>query len=386
MNREQETVFSLLREVDEICRKHEITYYLSPQLALCGVTGQPFPKNPMAGKIWMKIADMEKFRQVVEAEPLQDRALESMRNNKNFPGFYLHYVNLKTLCYRLNYGDDFLYPGFCIQIYPLRARHSNWKKQRMTLFLEKGWCETCYEQKKTGNLKLFLSGCMVRVLSLSGKARFGKKLYDRLCRKLQVEETSAYTLTKNRNRMFFPAEIFEESGEVLLEGSSFMVPGNVDAYLKKMYGSSYETKEAESYTPSANVMLSTLVGYEEYLREAGSRKALVRARRRVYLIDAPARRISSHWKWCWKYVGMCASARKVDQTYRRKTHCLKNLMKCGNYARLEQEFKTYTEKIKQFLKLDMLGVEDGEVLELYLEYLEKVGQTGLKEQIERCRK
>ena len=61
-------------------------------------------------------------------------------------------------------------------------------------------------------------------------------------------------------------------------------------------------------------------------------------------------------------------------------------MKCGNYARLEQEFKTYTEKIKQFLKLDMLGVEDGEVLELYLEYLEKVGQTGLKEQIERCRK
>ena len=88
MNKEQKEVLSLLTEIDKICRKHGITYFLSPQLTLCSVTGQPFPGNPNAGVVYMKIGDMEQFRLALEQEMPERRILESMNNNKRFPGLY----------------------------------------------------------------------------------------------------------------------------------------------------------------------------------------------------------------------------------------------------------------------------------------------------------
>ena len=54
MNREQQKVLELLKEIDIICRKNKITYFLSPYLTLCAVTERPFPLNPEAGVIYMK--------------------------------------------------------------------------------------------------------------------------------------------------------------------------------------------------------------------------------------------------------------------------------------------------------------------------------------------
>lgn len=58
-------ILSLLQEIDEICRRNKIEYYLSPRLTLCAVEGHPFPQNPMFGVVLMKTADMERFRLLV---------------------------------------------------------------------------------------------------------------------------------------------------------------------------------------------------------------------------------------------------------------------------------------------------------------------------------
>ena len=61
MNKKQKVILSLLQEIDEICRRNKIEYYLSPRLTLCAVEGHPFPQNPMFGVVLMKTADMERF-------------------------------------------------------------------------------------------------------------------------------------------------------------------------------------------------------------------------------------------------------------------------------------------------------------------------------------
>lgn len=98
MNRKQKVILSLLKEIDEICRKNNIEYYLSPRLTLCAVEGLPFPQNPYFGVVLMKTAEMERFRQAVENDPREKRALESMKTHKYFPGFYLRYENTDTVC------------------------------------------------------------------------------------------------------------------------------------------------------------------------------------------------------------------------------------------------------------------------------------------------
>ena len=61
MNKKQKVILSLLQEIDEICRRNKIEYYLSPRLTLCAVEGHPFPQNPMFGVVLMKTADMERI-------------------------------------------------------------------------------------------------------------------------------------------------------------------------------------------------------------------------------------------------------------------------------------------------------------------------------------
>ena len=74
MNKKQKVIFSLLKEVDEICRKHNIKYYLSPRLTWCAVQGGNFPQNPQSGAVLMRVPDMERFCQAVEEDPGEHRA------------------------------------------------------------------------------------------------------------------------------------------------------------------------------------------------------------------------------------------------------------------------------------------------------------------------
>ena len=70
----------------------------------------------------MRTADMERFRLAVEKETPDGRIVESMNNNKHFYGFFLRYTDLDTLCFRLNEGRNYKYPGMGVDILPLRGK------------------------------------------------------------------------------------------------------------------------------------------------------------------------------------------------------------------------------------------------------------------------
>ena len=123
MNREQQKVLELLKEIDTICRKNKITYYLSPYLTLCAVTERPFPMNPASNDIYMKTGDMARFKNIFDEEPELRRALESMENNSRFPGFFLRYTDKDTLFYKLDEYGKYKHPGLGINILPLQCEY-----------------------------------------------------------------------------------------------------------------------------------------------------------------------------------------------------------------------------------------------------------------------
>lgn len=87
MSRENKEVIKLLTEIDKICKRQGISYVLGPQLTLCSVRNQEIA-SPHAGVVYMKTADMERFRQAVQEEIPDGRVVESMNNNKHFYGFF----------------------------------------------------------------------------------------------------------------------------------------------------------------------------------------------------------------------------------------------------------------------------------------------------------
>ena len=78
---------------------------------MCCVTGQEIT-SPHAGVVYMRTADMERFRLAVEKETPDGRIVESMNNNKRFYGFFLRYTDLDTLCFRLNEGRNYKLSGY----------------------------------------------------------------------------------------------------------------------------------------------------------------------------------------------------------------------------------------------------------------------------------
>lgn len=153
MNREQQKVLELLKEIDIICRKNKITYFLSPYLTLCAVTERPFPLNPEAGVIYMKTGDMERFKNVFEEEPVLRRALESMDSYKYFPGFYLRYTDKDTLFYKMDDYGKFQYPGMAVRILPLQCEYGPRRKISLEPYAGRWMEKNPRKEKKSGEIR-----------------------------------------------------------------------------------------------------------------------------------------------------------------------------------------------------------------------------------------
>lgn len=384
MKREQQEVLSLLKEIDNLCKKNKIPYYLSPQLTLCGVTGQPFPQSPLCGIVLMKTEDMERFRLAAEENCPDGRAVESMKNNKHFPGFYLRYVNKNTLCYRLDEGSNFLYPGIGIDIIPLRGKISSRKKHLWNRVLEVGWQKSCYYYSEKPGIVPMLCKVPVRLMSLGGRGRLGRSLYEKFLKGQAAGNCPEYVVRMDRiNTFYYPAEIFKKTSVMELCGEKFLVPDGKIWYLQKTYGGNYEEAIAEEPKPDWAVMASAVVGYEEYMAENRSLKKLIKARRRQYLWDSIGRRRQRYYKWCWNYAKLCAAHRDTDKFYEEKKDYIINLYKSGDFMRLESIFRPYTKMMLRCLNENEVYASDDEVMEIYLDVLEKTGNSDLRKQIEK---
>lgn len=383
MNREQKEVLSLLTEIDEICRKHGIVYYLSPQLTLCGMKGMAFPQNPSAGTVYMKIPDMEKFRKAAEEEAPARRIVESMRNSRRFPGFFLHYVNMDTLHFDLNEGRNFKYAGIHVKILPLRGKIPSRLQHLWNRGEEAGWIQLSDAYTNKAGKKKRLCGLFMGVRCLTGRGRLGKSLYRHFCSRQDVSETPEYVLRLKKKTVYFPKHIFDSTVPVTLCGKTFQAPADLNGYLRKYYGADYLNKTFGKYMPKAAEMVSARVSFEDYFRETGKPSALVRARMRQRKRDTFGKNRKKYLESCWKYVKFCGLKIQLEEYYIQKKDYIENLYKNKDYPALEEIFRPYHRATLKSLKSEEIFVPDEEVFEIYLQVLEKTGKTALKERVEK---
>lgn len=382
MRKEQQVILSLLKEIDEICLKHKIDYYLSPRLTLCAVTGQPFPVNPLFGVVLMKTADMERFREIVQENPGQGRALESMKNHKWFPGFYLRYENTDTLCMNLDAGREYAYPGLGINIQPLRTKVSSGRKRKKLSAEENGWLQLCdafYGETGAGN---FLAKLMIKIRALGGQGRLAGKLYDEFCSSYQETDAAEYVLKRKKQTTNFPAEVFAKSRRITLEGMEFQTPEDTELYLKSSYGADYRKETEPPYIQPVQMVVSARVGCEKFREEAENLDEIILERIRHSRRQAKDRRRKEYFNECWDYAVFCGNRMNVGTAYKKQKGYIQNLYKNQDYRTLEKVFKSYTKMMQKSLQREELFKPDDEIYEIYMDVLEKTGKSVQKKKIE----
>lgn len=387
MNKEQQEVLKLLKEIDTICRKHQIDYYLSPRLTLRAVTGNSLPLSPLSGVVVMKLPDMERFRKVMETELLDRRVLESMKDNKRFPGLFLRYENTDTLCLRLYEGRNFQHPAIGVDILPLRAETAPAKVRAWDRRLETGWIQTCDKGHSETNFYKFVCGCWVRLAGITGREKLGGKIYDRLCKNQKTDGAKKYRLQWNRDTEYiYPASVFEETKEIVLEGEKFLIPVKEDVYLRKTFGPDYEKRVSNKNNTNLSLIVSTEISCDDFLRENGSLKKLVKERRRQFVADNYVKRYKEYFDWCWNYAKYCADKRGLVPFYEDKKEYIRRLWEEKDYARLGEALHPFGSMMMRSLNREEICDVDEEILKIYLDYLGAVGKVKQKAKIEGYRK
>lgn len=382
MNKKQQVILSLLKEIDEICRKHQIEYFLSPRLTLCAVEGQPFPQNPLFGVVLMKVSEMERFRQAIENDPREKRALESMKNHKWFPGFYMRYENTDTVCINLDTARDYAYPGLGINIYPLRTKVTSKVKRRRNNLQELGWQELCNVYSRDKSAKAVLSKFLVRMgCCIGGQQMQAARMYDSFCKNQQDPNAQKYILKRKKQTTVYPAEIFQETKEVTLEGETFPAPCDIEKYLTISYGADYKSVKESRYVVPTQMIVSARVSYTQFWKEAGDFEKYCRNRRKNVSRLMKSRRLKDYFNECWQYVEFCGRRMNLGVSYAKRKDYIKNLYKNEDYITLEKVFRPYFKMMQKSLEKGEVFAEDTEILDIYLDVLEKTGKTGQREKL-----
>ena len=346
MNKKQKVILSLLQEIDEICRRNKIEYYLSPRLTLCAVEGHPFPQNPMFGVVLMKTADMERFRLAVDEDPREKRALESMKSHKWFSGFYLRYTNTDTLCLNLDNTRDYAFPGIGVSIFPLRTPAASVKAERRLSRDENAWTELCHINYADRNFRSRVNRTIMRLqCMITGRQGQAAHLYDRLVRSCQQPGANKYILKRRKQTTIFPAEIFAQSKRVTLEGAELQVPAKTAEYLTISYGKNYKDAKEPRYVTPIALVVSARVSYTQFWKESGNFE---------------------------KY---CKERMNLGVSYEKQKDYIKNLYKNEDYMTLERVFRPYFKMMQKSLQKNELFAEDEEIFDIYVDVLEKTGKT-----------
>ena len=384
MNREQQKVLELLKEIDTICRKNKITYFLSPYLTLCAVTERPFPMNPASGDIYMKTADMERFKNIFEEEPGLRRALESMENNSHFPGFYLRYTDKDTLYYKLNDYGKYQHPGIAVNILPLQCEYGPKGKYLWNRMREDGWKKINGKKGKWKTKRDFACICLVRVLSLCGKGWLGKSIFRDLLHQPWNDPKTCVLRYFDQN-LYFATEVFEETREIQLGGEWFLIPEQAERYLISAYGKDYSKKDPEKYNPSPSSMVicSALIPCEEFLQQSKELKKFAAEKKRVEKRRKFGLNYRQYFAQCWDYAKFCGKKYTCALAYRKKISYIRTLFKNEDYVGLEKTFAEYTKMMNRCLKYDEAFDTDQEVFDLYLNYLEKTGRISYMEKVKK---
>ena len=381
MNREQQKILELLKEIDTICRKNKITYFLSPYFTLCAVTGRPFPQNPTAGNVYMKTGDMERFKNAFEEEPELRRTLESMDNNKRFPGFFLRYTDKDTLYYTMDNYGRYQYPGMAVKIVPLQCEYGPKKKYMWNRMREDGWKKIRGKNGQWKTKRDFACIWMVRFLSLCGRGWLAKSIFRDLIHQPQ-KNVQTYVIRFQNQNIYYPAYIFENPQEVELEGERFFVPGDTDKYLTIAFGKNYADKAPENYRPAPTTICSALIPCEEFMQQyGGEAKKLAAERKRREARRKYGMNYKQYFNQCWTYAKFCGTKYTCARAYRKKTGYIRNLYKNQDYVQLENIFSEYTGMMNKCLKYDEIFEADPEILDIYMNYLEKTGRTPLLEKV-----
>lgn len=221
LRQHQLRMLEMLKYIDQICKKHNIKYWLCSGTLIGAVRHGGFIPWDDDVDIEMLREDYKKFVKVMADEPQIDYVLQTHETDK---GYFYPYAKLRDLHSKLdekNPFDSFKFQGVYIDIF-IMEHSSSLLLSRISAFIHGKMMSIFIKQNTFSELSFFL----VHNFLFSIFRYFAK-----LTSRKELRHTFGTYFFKPRYlKDIFPLTILN------FEGSDFYVPKNYHAYLSKIYG------------------------------------------------------------------------------------------------------------------------------------------------------
>jgi lipopolysaccharide cholinephosphotransferase len=221
----QQIMLEILLEIDRICKKYNITYWLDHGTLLGAVRHKGFIPWDDDLDISMLREDYEKFLQIAPKELNYKFFLQTQKTDKYYKNFFAKVRNNFTLYIdKAEVNKNIKYnQGIYIDIFPLNCI----KKSNLKLFFYKNliFLSKIFHNRFFKNI--FITKFFVKIIN-----SFHCKNYDKCDFIVSGGENMEYIIHVPKNYIF-PLR------EVCFENYNFPVPNKYDLYLKSIFGDNY---------------------------------------------------------------------------------------------------------------------------------------------------
>ncbi|WP_405343372.1 phosphorylcholine transferase LicD [Ruminococcus sp.] len=233
----------MLREIDRICRKHDIKYFISYGTMLGAVRHGGFIPWDDDVDVAMLRSEFEKFRQIAPKELNNCFSYESHVNHNGYHYFFDR-ITAKDTYFASKYSDDYdMHKGISIDIFVLdnvpadpKAAYRFWQGlMRRRMIMNVRWKNTARKGKAYLLSKLLLP--FLRLRSMDSYSRS----YEKAVRKYEHKDTGWVmpASSDHKYRGTFPIETFSEVIPYRFDDVDTFIPVGYKDFLKAWYTDDY---------------------------------------------------------------------------------------------------------------------------------------------------
>ena len=376
----------LLHEIDMICSKHNLNYYLSGRILFHIKRFSKIYDPMLPVEILMTASDFKRFSNAVEKENRHDRYLDSMMNNGWHKGFNACYGDTKS--FDLSTHDSLIshMSGIHINIEILRS------ESNASLYkLEQRWNELFNTYTKGFIHKINKMADSV-LCALIGRDKISKKLFNKFLEINDYTSDKFIQMYPNRKAIVYPADIFASEQTINFNGLDVKTVGDINQFLSIRFGNDWDLLERSVSISNPCVKIAdAFVPYNYFYKkllenninitklwEITDKKTLENIQKKKY-----NKKILSLWNLFYS----SGERYKYAQLYLPEKNRLMSLYHDQKLSLLQEELSDYVEASLKMLRDGEIIFFDGELFECMVACVKELGETNAAKRMMRiCKK
>ena len=382
----QKTLFRLLTEVDALCRKYGIAYFLHENTALAAVQHNTMGEERMIAEVLMRVPDLLRFMDAFEKEKPARRSLESWLSEPGYGGFGCRYVDEDTLFLDLPNYYHYRKYGFAVRISALRDFPASRIRSKLATAKEIGFEMTFAEGSRAEGRKYELCERMVRpkLRTRESSLAFTRDMFREFCKVYDNPGAEmCFSKSFRSKRCHYRRSWFAEPVMTVLEGHSFPVPAK--EYFVSLYGKGYMSHRLPGRKLTEYIVADTEIPYKDYLREiknAGLPMKQYIADREIYIRKlAEGQPKVDTIKHYWDLLFRTGDRFELYEQYAPIKKQLLELRRQRRYDELSAALAPYREKLMKNYRLGLGLCFDPDILQCMLDVLRREGNDALADEI-----